>query len=74
MQFSHQMPLHFFYTNGVKKSKMTKNSNQGGFRGFALSKTILQFSAQNKGISSEHSLQRVLFSREREKSKLPEET
>ena len=24
------MPLHFFYTMVQKKSKMTKNSNQGG--------------------------------------------
>ena len=28
--FSHKMPLYFFYTMVQKKSKMTKNSNQGG--------------------------------------------
>ena len=30
LKFSQKMPLYFFYTMVQKKSKMTKNSNQGG--------------------------------------------
>ena len=30
MKFSQKMPLNFFYTTVQKKSKMTKNPNQGG--------------------------------------------
>ena len=32
MQFSHKMPLFFFYTMVQKSQKMTKSSKQGGFR------------------------------------------
>ena len=30
MKFLQKMPLYFFYAKVQKKSKMTKNSNQGG--------------------------------------------
>ena len=39
MKFSQKMPLYFFYIMVQKKSKMTKNSNQGG--GPALSCVLL---------------------------------